>query len=224
MRLPRTPLILIPGTWRGKWATDTGHGTLRDHLEVTGFEPRLFRGWSSDIDGLPSIFGLGHDDDGDPNTDWRAGGWSLRYYLSRIPFSERNLLVHSHGINPVLYQATLPANGEAQVPIRTLVSVCSPSREDMQSRAEQAVIRGLIGRWHHVHAIGWDFFARAGQLFDGNVGWRLKWPAAHQNIGLKDIGHSKLLNDPSFRPHLDAILEVCHDAVGVRPPDRGVVV
>jgi hypothetical protein len=189
-------IVLIEGTWGGAWARPGA--ACRTALEKAGHTTILFQGWSGDIDGIPDLFDRGG------NSDWEAGGYGLRYFLRAVSGQDVIALAHSHGINPLLYQATLPANGLPPLTIRALVSVCSPSREDMQERAREAMRLGKFGHWRHLYADGWDFMARAGELFDGHFGWRRVWPAASENVPFKGVGHSKLLNDPRYIPALVA--------------------
>ena len=198
-------LILVQGTWRGAWAEPKS--PLRLYLASLGFRCVLFPGWSGDADGIPSLT------DAPGNADWMAGGYALRFFISalRLPFEDLNFLVHSHGIAPVIYQAVLPETdgGLGPIPIRSLISVSSPPRDDLQKLSKQAIDTGMIGYHHHVHAIGWDFWARAGQLFDGKrFGWHLDWETAHSNAGIPDVGHSKLLNEAQYFPILAAQLRV----------------
>lgn len=195
------PLIIVPGTWGELWAA-TESPTLT-HLREAGYDVRVFHGWTGNIDGTPNPFGYAID--GDRNTDWRAGGWGFRYYLTTFGM-EADVLTHSHGLNVVLYQATLPVDGWPKMRLHSLTSICSPSRDDMQARAQQAMASGLIGCWHHVYAHGFDLMGRLGEAFDGHWGWRRQWPAATMNHALKGIGHTGLLEDPTRWPRLDKIL------------------
>lgn len=176
-----TGVILVEGTHGGQWAQP---GSLFwQLLEANGFTPLLFKGWTTDVSGLPTLLGAG------PHSDWMAGGYSLGYFLEDIPYENRNILCHSHGLNPVLYQATL-----VRQPIRRLVSVCSPVRADMQATATAA--KPLIGRWRHVADTHGDHWQRLGELFDGHFGWcKTKWPQADENLTIPHIGHTGLLED-----------------------------
>jgi hypothetical protein len=186
----KTVLVLVEGTWGGQWATDEGPDSFRAFLEAHDFTTIRFRGWSGDVDGVPSVLDNGHG-------DWIGGGYGLRYFLAGLPYEARNILCHSHGIAPVLYQATM-TNGDRPLPIRSLVSVCSPPRREFQELGAQATRTGQIGYWRHVYAQGWDTWARLGQVFDGHWGWRRTFPAAHENVGEPGIGHSGIFT-PAHR-------------------------
>lgn len=174
-----TDVILVEGTFGGKWAQPGSK--FRKALEGNGFRPRLFQGWSTNVGGVPNILS------GGPHSDWQSGGYALGYYLADLPFESRNIICHSHGINPVLYQAKLVGH-----PIRRLVSVCSPVRSDMLETANEA--KPLIGRWRHIADRDGDKWQRLGELFDGHLGWcKTKWPQANENVTVPHIGHSGIL-------------------------------
>lgn len=127
----------------------------------------------------------------DPS-DWKAGGRALAYYLRSVPYARRNLIVHSHGLQPALEAAK-------HVRIRRLISVGSPVREDTKETA--IVAKKNIGRWLHLYGSGWkDWWIRLGQIGDKHWGWRLKQPFADDNQAVKGADHGSLLHDPKFFP------------------------
>lgn len=136
--------------------------------------------WSSDISGFKYNLQSGSA----KHTDWRAGGWSLYYYLRQVPLEKRNLIIHSHGIQPVLYCASFGMQ------INNIISVCSPIRSDMGSRTDMA--RHHINRWLHIYdnkdVIGW-----LGQFGDGRFFGSRKEPRADTNVELKGVNHSDIL-------------------------------
>ena len=140
--------------------------------------------WSTDLDGLGQR----------SMNDWVAAGKALKYYMACVPYSQRNLIVHSHGLQPALFAC---ADG---LKIRRLVSVCSPVRKDMMATAKDA--RPNIGRWLHIYALGWkDKMARLGQLFDGNLSLKTTHPLADINAGVKGAGHSSVICEEEFFHH-----------------------
>lgn len=143
--------------------------------------------WSTDIDGVDVWDRLRGK--ADPHRDWFAGGDSLRYFLRDIPYENRNLIAHSHGMQVALYGAT-------KTPIRSLISIAGPVRKDMADIAAKA--RSNIGRWVHVTDEHWDHIAFLGQLFDGAWFGGRTHPLADVNLRLKGISHSNLLSDPKF--------------------------
>ena len=187
-----TIIHLVEGTWGGDWTHDTGADSFRGWLRRQGCMSIAFRGWSTDVDGVPSLF------DANGNHDWIAGGYALRDRLAQYPYESRNLLVHSHGIAPVLYQCALDDPESPAVPIHRLLSGCSPPRKDLERIALKAMEKGTIGAWRHIYADGWDKWARLGQMFDGHWGWRRTWDVPGMvNAGEKGVGHSGL-----FTPEL----------------------
>ena len=145
-----------------------------EHIEV----PFI---WSSDISGFKYNFDSGFR----KHTDWRSGGWALLYYLRSIPVSDRNLIIHSHGLQPVAYAARYG------VEFNNIISVCSPTRADMRDDYEILALRSK--RWLHIYdnsdTIGW-----LGQFGDGRFfGSRKIDIPGVDNQQLKGIHHSDLL-------------------------------
>lgn len=178
-------VILIEGTWGGTWAHPDS--PFRALLHDQGFNALRFQGWTGNVGGVPNILARGN------HQDWIAGGHALGYFLDRLPYADRNLIAHSHGVAPALYAAALE-----QTKIRRLISVCSPVRADLQRTATAA--RPLIGYWRHVASIGFDAAQWAGELLDGHLSFTRthKWTQAHDSMFVPKIGHSRLLNDPDY--------------------------
>jgi hypothetical protein len=137
--------------------------------------------WSSDISGFKYNLSSGNR----KHTDWRAAGYSLAYYVQNIPESDRNLIIHSHGLQPVAYAAMLG------VEFNNVISVCSPIREDMMDTYE--ILRLRSKHWLHIYSnrdlIGW-----LGQFGDGRfLGSRKVDIPGVQNQLLKDINHTDVL-------------------------------
>lgn len=190
-----TVVVLVEGTWGGDWARASS--AFCAMLRAANFAPMRFQGWSGDVDGVPTILHSG------THSDWIAGGYGLRYFLASLAPHERNVICHSHGINPVLYALAL--EGAPLTPVRNLISVCSPVRRDMQGVARDAV--GRIGRWRHLASQNGDVMQLLGELFDGHIGWHERqWrvtdaagrPASNiENLTIPGIGHSGLFT-PRF--------------------------
>jgi len=174
--------ILIPGTWGGKndWSCDGS--PFRRYLETRGVDSIQFRGWSGDVDGF-----LYDPMENGSHSDWKAGGWALRYLLARDPHP---VIAHSHAGQVTAYCA---AYTNTYIP--ALITVCTPVRNDMRPIYHDA--RKNLGHWRHVYATGWDLMQRAGELFDGHIGWTRKMAEADDNVGIPKISHSKLLEDPA---------------------------
>jgi hypothetical protein len=180
-----TPVVLIEGTWGGTWASDPA-SPFRDLLRRHGCSALVFEGWSTDVDGVPSLWRRGK------HADWIAGGHALAYFLRGLPYEARNIVCHSHGVASALYCGALERE-----PIRRLITVCAPVRRDMQDVADAA--KPYIGRWRQISSNQGDPMQRLGELFDGHFGWgERKWRQADENLSIPGIGHSKLLNDPTF--------------------------
>jgi hypothetical protein len=203
-------VILVEGTWGGDWAKPGS--AFRQFLRAHGIETRRFEGWTESIDGVPNVLESGK------HADWIAGGKAFGYYMRDVPYEDANIIVHSHGLQPVLYYAAATKR-----PIRRLISICSPVRSDMRVVALQAVPK--IGRWRHVHSNGGDLMQLAGELFDGHLGWTRDWhlPGVSNvdNLTIPGIGHSKLLNDPTFYDlwETDGLLDFLR-AAGAAAPEE----
>jgi len=93
-------------------------------------------------------------------------------------------VAHSHG-----GQIAVLAIAQGVLRVRSLVSLATPVREDLESfyAAVPAQLDG--GSWHHYHGDGWrDWMARLGQLFDGRLGWSVTMPHA-TNVHVPGVGH-----------------------------------
>lgn len=192
--------IPIQGTESWSWGV-TGQwwqsgSPFTDFMASEGFQivnpSRPFL-WSTDLNGHKGwLRWLRFANDTD-HKDWQAGGASLLYYIDggakdcSIPYQDRNLIAHSHGLQVVLYACMMGLQ------IRRLISVGSPIRNDM--REEMKAARQQIGYWLHVYDVDDDPTQAAGELGDGRIGIIRACKDAHLSIGLKDIGHSRLLRD-----------------------------
>jgi len=197
--------IPVHGTWSGHWGTGLeqhwwGTGPFSAFMRAHGWEPARPRDpfrWSGDIDGLS---GLAHRFLGRPpdETDWLAAADAFRWYLGPLAMADRNVICHSHGLNPVLFAC---AHADTPTSIRTLVSVGSPVRADMLETATRA--RARIGCWLHLYDARFDKMGSWGQFGDGKFEW---WwspksrahPAADLNVAVPLIGHSGLLEDDTL--------------------------
>lgn len=184
-----TQVVYVEGTWGGAWARARSPFSL--YLKARNLAPIRFQGWTGNVDGVPNILEAGR------HADWIAGGFAFAYFVKHLAYNDRNVLTHSHGLQPVLY-----ACAREKVALRRLVSVCAPVRSDMHEVAESAAPR--IEQWRHIHSNGGDMMQLAGELFDGHLGWTRDWKLRAPNvtnIEIPGIGHSKLLNDPAFFSH-----------------------
>src|SRR6266542_941457 len=173
-------VILVPGTFFKADGWSSPGSPFCRYLESRGFTAIPFRGWSGDVDGFT------YDPlENGSHADWKAGGWALRYLLAREPYP---VIAHSHG-----GQVAALTAADTRTPLSALITVCTPVRQDMRPIYREA--RLTIGHWRHVYASGWDLLQRAGELFDGHVGWVRQMADAHDNVGIPGISHSKLLDD-----------------------------
>lgn len=192
----------IPGTWAlfrqttGTRWHDPG-SPLVGFLEHAGLH--LLPGsrpyvWSTDVDGLPWD---------DRHSDWQAGGFALYDHLmpslagpladTLVPYTARNLVAHSHGLQPVLYACALGLR------VHRLLSLMSPIRHDLLPIAKAA--RANIGEWRHVYTDDSDQTQLRGSWFDGKMGNERKHPLADVNVRIPGLGHSGLVSDPRLFPH-----------------------
>lgn len=200
---PVTRIVPIPGThgWRGQltgewWSTDSPWMAFAESrgLRSLGGEKHPFV-WSTDLNGhrfWRHLFGSQ-----DFHSDWEAAARALYYYLRPIadhddryvPIADRNLIAHSHGLQPVLKACAMGLK------INRLVSVMSPVRKDMHYDAKMA--RPNIGAWLSIASCS-DDVQRRGSWFDGS--WKLE--RAHPLADVADVvpnaGHSKILRDEEW--------------------------
>lgn len=191
MSVPK-PIFYIPihGTWAideqevAWWKHSGAFGRYAERNNVFQLYPDTLGIpfiWSSDISGFKYNFASGNR----KHTDWRAGGFSLEYYLQNVPESDRNLIIHSHGLQPVAYAAT------QGVEFNNVISVCSPIRSDMMDAYE--ILRFRSKNWLHIYSnrdpIGW-----LGQFGDGRAfGSRKVDIPGVENQLLNDINHTDIL-------------------------------
>jgi hypothetical protein len=181
-----TQVILVEGTWGGQWAR--ARSPFSKMLAENGFAPMRFQGWTTNVSGVPNLFASRK------HSDWIAGGYALAPFLRELDYEDRNLIAHSHGLNPIAY-----ACAREKVEIRRLVSVCSPVRRDMRNQMKALALR--VEQWLHVHAAHADLMQTLGALFSGHLALRRDWRVAGAenvtNLMIPGIGHSRLLNDPT---------------------------
>jgi hypothetical protein len=153
--------------------------------------------WSTDLNGWRSwrrLVGIA-----DWPSDWHAAAQALTYYFwpvtdptgAHIPIADRTLVVHSHGLQPVLL-----ACGQYGLKIPRLLSVCSPWRRDMHAIAEAA--RPNIGQWLFVHTERdrWQRWGEGRLLLNSSA-----CPIADWCDNIPGVGHSGLLTDPKHFPY-----------------------
>lgn len=181
------PVALIFGTFGGHWCLPAS--PFCDYLRAHGFDPLMFEGWSGDVGGLWNPLSYGRD------SDWKAGGHSLSYFLrlmASIYGSVPAVVGHSHGGNVIAECAAL---GRDILP--AVVTVCTPVRADERNTYQTA--QRYIGRWRHVSNTGGDWWQRLGEFGDRHLGWQTNMPLnpPHDNVELPGIDHHLLLTDPA---------------------------
>lgn len=161
--------------------------------------------WNTNVDGAsPTWLPFS-----DKHRDWICGGINLRQRLkpspygpdaaSYIPYEDRNLVAHSHGLQVALYAAAgITASGACTKPlrIRRLVSVMGPVRDDMTEIAE--IARPQIGEWLHLCSDHSDLVQVLGGVLDGRFGIVREHPLADRNEKIAGVGHTGLLEDPDY--------------------------
>jgi len=197
-----TPYLAVPGTWSfdgdpspDEWSHPKSE--FADWMRGQGLEPvqdrathpvlqRAFA-WSGRVDGV-----IGED------RTWQAEAEHVALRYSLCP-PNTVLWLHSHAGNLAIEAARI-------VPIRRMVTICTPVQPRLERLAADLVQSDRIGEWWHVHASG-GFFADRVQalgsmkLFDGVFGWRRRYfrvPGV-QNVGVRGIDHSRVLHEyPQF--------------------------
>ena len=189
---PRVVLVAGTHSWRGKKTSDWH---VKDSLFCNYLQSIGVAVVGHKVGGRPFVWstnlgGLNPFSKGDLLV-WEAAGHSLYSYIvpplapkMRIPPEHTVIVSHSHGLQVVLYAASLGLQ------IDTLIDVAGPVRGDMMPVAEQA--RPHIRRWHHVHAGRRDKWQLGGQFLDGVLGFVREHPLA-QNVAIKDANHGDVL-------------------------------
>lgn len=151
--------------------------------------------WTTDLDGFRLWQRLRGK--GSLGMDWLVAGKTFRQWVTHngcgqggVPMTDRNVICHSHGLQPILYAC---AEG---LKLRALVSVSSPVRSDLIENGIAAAAAKNIGHWTHVHADRTDRIQWLGTIADGMLGITRAHPLAHRNVAIAGVGHSKILNDP----------------------------
>lgn len=163
-------------------------GSLFDvHLAKLGCNRKAeeFGFWSTALAGT-FFTGSGH-------LAWQFGARQLREFLRTLPFTDRNLIAHSHGGAVVAYALAM----RPQLSIRSLITVDSPmprSLDDIWTHAAAS-----IGMHVHLYGTGWRSAVRwLGQRarFKREMEW------ATYNLPIAG-GHSGILRDPKHIPQID---------------------
>lgn len=186
----------VGGTWawRGGWWRKGS--ALWNYLQQFGFEPLEVGGdqyeWETDLGGSFKVWKWG-----DTETrlrQWKSNGLSMRWHLMNVPYEDRNLILHSHAGNVGAFCCGLGTG----FPVRRVLTIATPNRYDMKMYYQEAARH--IGRWHHVCDKDRDEIGFWGSVGDGHVGDSRQIVESHENILLKGVGHSGLLNDEKLFP------------------------
>jgi len=181
--------------------------------DVTVYEPSgrpLL--WSTDTGGLHFWLRWFNNADNRDHWDWRAGGELLFERIvpalapeRRIPPSETHVISHSHGLQAVLYAASMG------LLIDTYIDVSGPIRKDMMKIAEMA--RPNIRNWIHVHSDMSDWLQILGEFGDGVFGMSRAHPLASLNWKVPKAGHTGVLQDPKWFDSVwgELLLSIPHD-------------
>lgn len=196
-----TRFLPVAGThgWRGQqtgsWWQDgpwLEYMAARDVVPYNAARPFI---WSTNLDGISLL-------------PWRWGRstyreWSLAaYHMAAyfmpplgdgpsIPGRETRMVCHSHGGQPALISAA-----KYDLKIDTLITVCTPYREDLRDVVELA--RPNIRYWLHIHSDKSDMWQILGGLGDGKVGIQRQQDAADRNVQISRAGHTRVLEDPDW--------------------------
>jgi hypothetical protein len=187
-----SPVGIVPvaGThaFRGGWWKDPTH-PWAVMMAANGFilqrrkDGSAYR-WSTALDGLFRL-----------NDDWEAAADSLGDFLDLcVPYEHRNLAAHSHGGQPSII---LAARG---FPIRSLVTVGTPVRDDVPAAEAARQIQSRGGLWIHVYDLKRDWTQWLGSVGDGELRNRRRFNIPSVvNDGIPDIDHSGVFEKPLGR-------------------------
>jgi hypothetical protein len=149
--------------------------------------------WNTAVGGLEFWWRFLSDKGTAPDhRDWATAGHHLRLWveLQKVPYRDRNFVLHSHGLQPLMYAC---AQG---LVVRNVITVCSPVRADMETVT--ALARPRIGHWLHISDPEDDATQAAGSMFDGSVRLNRRHPAADVNDQVPGINHSNSLHEGEY--------------------------
>lgn len=225
------PYVAVPGTWAwgSNWYTDGPWTKMMLSKGYVHFKRRRGSGrlqgfrWSTDLSGagLRPLLGL------PPSyRDWVASGFALCDHVDGfLRPRDTNIICHSHGLQPTLVACALGMK------VNCLVSVMSPPRLDICMDIENedgSVVKDVnvlelarpnINYWIHLHSDSSDHWARRGLFGDGkwfnslnpNTDRSHPWATKNgrgMNIFLKNVSHSRILNEPELFKHWDTVLAI----------------
>lgn len=187
-----TYIIPVHGTWlpeKDWWLLGSDFYTFaaQNNILYFVFDNESYEpfNWSGDVDGFNwlSLFTLGLKKD--KHTDWIAGGKSFKSYVRYIPLKDRNLIIHSHGLQVITYSGVI---------LNNVITVGSPIRNDLMG--EYKKLRANCKNWMHIYDSRWDRMGFMGQIFDGKfLGSRACLIDGVKNCPQTSIGHSNILRD-----------------------------
>lgn len=188
-----TYVIPVHGTWdlngRKKkcWWEKTSEFcqvARTNNIFYAGEEPFI---WSGRVDGINWKTGLTFGLSKDGHDDWRTAGFSFRNYIKHFKVHDRNLIIHSHGLQVVAY---------SNIRINNIITIGSPIRSDMTE--QYIALLHNCNSWLHIYDQVWDRMGFLGQIGDGKWFGSRACPIASgdravNNHKLKGIDHSKIL-------------------------------
>lgn len=180
-------LIVVSGTWGAQWVQEgTPFRQMLARNDVELIQPPFE--WSEDVSGIPSFF------TGGKHSDWKAAGFAFGLFMERIPFEDRIVLAHSYGGNCVAFGLI----SAFAVPIRRLITIGTPYREDMEPVWRDA--RYQCGFHVHVCDPKPPMIERFAQVFDGRFSLKAQsgHPTADLIVKIPKMKHSRVLDDPAF--------------------------
>lgn len=186
-----TPYIAVHGTWDlgtdSWWRHGSNFCKLAAQHGLSCSEEFESFYWSGVVDGisLKSLFTLGFLSDS--HDTWRASGLALKNRLRYVPLKDRNIIVHSHGLQVLAY---------ASIEVNNIISVGSPIRHDLAEL--YTLLRNNSNAWMHIYDSSWDRMGILGQISDGKWFGKRNCPQADINQKLKGISHSRILRDEKY--------------------------
>lgn len=189
------PLILVHGTWSRQSPWHQPGSPLWKALEDRGYTVIQFK-WSGYCGGVPGPVIV------PPDTKdlkgslelWRSEGEKLALFCRQLGLARPHILSHSHGLQVVAFAASGSGGLTMAQCFGTVLSLSGPVRTDM--RRIYGWARPHIERWiQAADRSGADETIRAGEAFDGHIGWSYELPEADVNVEIPGQGHSGVLEN-----------------------------
>ncbi len=187
--LPRSATTKAAGAEPLWWQRGSAFDTYLRQRGIVQLDPENPFIWSSEVAGLFLQ---------DRNLRaWKAGGWNLKQYLSRVPLEQRNVLAHSHGTQVTAFAASYwrEEDTTAEPLFNTVITVGGPIHDGVPYH----YLNGECRRWLFIADAGFDKMQFLGGLGAGDLHPEKSFLDTHVVVALvPGIQHSRILYDAEY--------------------------